>query len=98
MRTYTERKKTITEKVLKRIVCDRCGRDITSHAEGKFPDSPEPINTFRFELKTEWGTGYPEGGSGEGYTVDDLCVPCALDLRAVLRAAGFTVRDTEWDF
>ena len=84
-----------TEKQIKEVdvvvdnytLCDKCHQRIKQVHGDAFD--------FTFELKTGFAT--PSGGNGEAQEID-LCKNCALELVSNLKASGYMVNETEWDY
>lgn len=86
--TYTEyvkRERTI------RVECDKCKKDLTGAQQNMYARND-------LSLSYEHGSSYPDGGSGEGVAIDDLCHECTLEAFRILEAAGFRVRRYDWDY
>ena len=75
-----------TEKILSKITCDMCGREIKREAY-----SAEEV-----KIKHRTGSSYPEGGVGET-TYVDLCGKC-FDEKLIpwLRSQGVKPYIEEW--
>jgi hypothetical protein len=68
-------------------LCDKCNEKIKT---GRY-------NAFKCEFIHKTGSSYPEGGSGEKQEME-LCQNCAVKLVDLLRANGYRVTDSEWDW
>lgn len=80
---------TYKRNVVTRVICDKCGKPVTSSKNYNAYDSGW------FECKT--GSMFPEGGSGDLYTLD-LCEDCSRNLCSFLKENGYNVNHGEWDF
>jgi hypothetical protein len=89
--TYEETKetRTYTKKTLISVNCDRCGAEIPE--EGVY-------ETRDLDLRFTTGSSYPEGGSKEGWQVEDLCDGCVASLELLLTKWGATVTPYEIDW
>lgn len=77
-----------TEKVVEKITCDLCGKEI-SDTQFKIDD---------VEICHESGSSYPEGGSGTRIAVD-MCGDCFNGkLMPWLKSQGAEPRTEEWDW
>lgn len=74
------------EKVVK-TVCDGCHQEMPKL---------EPYETREFDLVFTKGDSYPEGASGKGWRVVDLCDDCANNLRQVLEHLGYHIEEIDW--
>jgi hypothetical protein len=69
-------------------LCDKCNEKI---------ETEDNYDAFECEFIHKIGSSYPEGGSGEKQEME-LCQKCAVELVALLRANGYRVTDSEWDW
>lgn len=68
-------------------VCDKCNQRI----------KPENNDAFDFNFSLKTGYSYPIGGGGEIQELD-VCPTCANELVELLKANGFKVSSTDWDY
>jgi NMD protein affecting ribosome stability and mRNA decay len=68
-------------------LCDKCNEKIKTGS----------YDSFECEFIHKTGSSYPEGGSGEQQEME-LCQKCAVELVDLLRANGYRVNDSEWDW
>ena len=68
-------------------LCDKCNERIKTGSYDYFECG--------FTYKT--GSSYPEGGSGELQSMQ-LCPKCADECVELLRANGYRVTDSEWEW
>jgi hypothetical protein len=87
MKIRERKRRSYTEDAIVEILCDKCGKKIQA---GRY-------DAFEFKFVHKTGSSYPEGGSGEQQDMD-LCPECAVECVALLRANGYRVSDTEWDW
>jgi hypothetical protein len=90
--TYQKVKKVIEQDKFVRCICDGCGIELPDHYGNR------EYSRREFELKFESGSGYPDGGFGTGWRVNDLCDTCVERLRTALGELGFTVEIYKWDY
>lgn len=69
-------------------LCDKCNKKIK---KDHFHDAFD----FTFEHKT--GDLYPEGGSGKEENMD-LCQKCIKELFVLLKANGYRINTSEWNY
>lgn len=68
-------------------LCDKCNEKIKK----------DSYDAFECEFIHKTGSSYPEGGSGEKQEMQ-LCQKCAVALVDLLKANGYRVNDSEWDW
>lgn len=68
-------------------LCDKCNERIKT----------DSYDAFECEFIHKTGSSYPGGGSGEKQEME-LCQKCAVELVDLLRANGYRVTDSEWDW
>lgn len=89
---YRKAQKTVEYDVFVRCTCDGCDKELPQNYGN------ESHHSRKFELKFESGSSYPEGGSGTGWRVHDLCDDCVARLHSLLVTHHFSVEEYEWDF
>jgi len=67
--------------------CDKCNKKIVE----------ELYNAFNFDFEYNIGATYPEGGSGDKYTLN-LCKECAEEFIIFLKANNYRINESEWDY
>jgi hypothetical protein len=90
MKRYEMKKVSCLKKMLVEETCDWCGKVI--NREGV--QSMFTVDEFEFRYRT--GESYPEGGSGEEYTID-LCLACRPKFLQTLIAQGIRVQRDQWN-
>ena len=87
---YTETK-TVTRRKLIKTTCDRCNDEIPHSYWGSY-------NVREFGLSFAEGSSYPDGGSKEGWEVEDLCNSCISWLHELLieNSVKITKTDLDW--
>jgi len=81
--------KTVRSKRLVCTVCDWCQEDI---------EEPGPYRERAFDLEFTEGSSCPDGGSEEGWEVQDLCDLCVERLRVLLIDQGICVLPVKRDW
>ncbi len=81
---YEEYEEFITKHKFIKKICDWCGEEIPE---------PDMWNTREFELIFTEGSSYPEGGSANGWQVNDLCNICIDKLKAFFEANNVHIDD-----
>ncbi len=89
MKYYITKTEKVKRKHLNSTSCDKCGCVIPEESQG---------NRRKFELKFAAGYGYIDGGSMEGWQVEDLCDDCVSILKDLLSQNGFNISDYEIDW
>ena len=69
-------------------LCDKCNCKI---------EKEDSYDSFECEFTHKTGSSYPEGGSGEKQEME-LCQKCAVECVELLRANGYRITDSEWDW
>lgn len=90
-----------TEKYTKEQVYERTVAVICDWCECSIPLTPNeygPGDTREFQLVFTTGTSFPEGGSKEGWEVQDLCDACVIRLRTLLEDQGVRISEVEGDW
>lgn len=84
---YEEIKKTITQKIIKKTICDKCKKEII---KDDYYDIYDP------EIKIRFGDYYPEGGAGYYYKAE-ICKKCIKRMIKLIIENGYEFRKEEWD-
>jgi len=85
---YTETK-AVTRRRLIRVTCDKCNNEIPWE---------ETYDLREFDLSFAEGSSYPDGGSKEGWEVEDLCNSCISWLKELLIENGVKITKTDVDW
>lgn len=89
MRTYKTQIVQSKREVVTGIFCDWCGTRI---------GGLDRFETRDFTLQFTEGNSYPDGGSKDGWEVEDLCNKCVAKLRTLLVANGISISGVEIDW
>jgi len=86
MRTYVE--KTIVRNAEKDVFCDLCGKKF---GHNKAPTYDKRVMNVDF-IYGEW---YSDCDLREGFVIEDLCLECALEIKAILEENGVKIKEYE---
>jgi hypothetical protein len=89
---FKKEKQIVLRDVFVSCTCDWCKKDLP------YDYGNESYSTYDVEIEVSSGESYPDGGSKEGWRVNDLCKECAAKLRTTLEDLGITVEPFETDW